>query len=135
MASKKQLAKQQVPIPLGICLQKMRFMHQLTRYKNYILEYLFTCNFIVWQLTFSFYISTYLKFLLSYIDSSIDTGEILLSNSSRNRNNHSNNNLINELIEDIICRELKVIDERKENWSDKIIVNNNFKSNFHIIDQ
>ena len=112
----------------------MEFMREETRFKNFIIERLFTTNSFLRDNQFFSCKSKHIKIpSQSCSDKSNNTSGIPLGNSGINKINYCNNNLIDEPIENFICSDLDIIDEPKENLSGNITVNNEFNCHACIV--
>ena len=119
----------------GFLLQQMELMREEARFKNFVIERLFTTNSFLHYNQFFSCKSEHIKTpSQSCSNKSNDISDIPLGNSGLNKINHCNSNLIDEPIENFICSDLDVIDEPKESLSDNIIVNNEFNCDAHIVE-
>ena len=130
---KRDLATFQIPESLVFCCIKMEFMREGERFKNFIIESLFTTNSFLRDNQFFSCKSEHIP-SQSCSDKSNDTSDIPLDNSGLNRINQCNNNLIDEPIEDFIYSNLDINDEPKESLSDNIIADNKFNCDAHIVE-
>ena len=113
----------------------MEFTREEARFKNYIIERLFTSNSFWRDNQFFSCKSEHIKIpSQTCSDKSNDTSDIPLGNSGVKRINHCNNNLIDEPIENFICSDLDITDKPKESLSDNIIINNDFNCDAHIVE-
>ena len=112
----------------------MEFTREEARFKNYIIERLFTSNSFWRDNQFFSCKSEHIKIpSQTCSDKSNDTSDIPLGNSGVKRINHCNNNLIDEPIENFICSDLDIIDNIIV-LSDNIIVSNEFNFDAHIVE-
>ena len=106
----------------GFLLQQIEFMREEARFKNFIIERLFTTNSLLRDNQFFSCKSEHIKIpFQSCSDKSNDTSDIPLGKSGLNRINHYNNNFIDDPIENFIYSGLDITDEPKESLSDNII--------------
>ena len=101
-------------------------MREEPKFKNFIIESLFTTNSFLRDNQFLSCKSEHIKIpTQSCSDKLNDTSDIPLDNSGLNRINQCNNSLIDEPIEIFICSELDIIVESKESLSDNNTIANN----------
>ena len=99
-------------------------MREEARFKNFIIESLFTTNSFLRDNKFFLCKSEHFKFPTQWCsDKPNDTSDIPLDNNGINRINQCNNSLIDELIKDFVCSDLDIIVEPKESLSDTTIAN------------
>ena len=113
----------------------MEFMREEARFKNYIIERLFTSNSFLLNNQFFSCKSEKIKIpSQSCSDKSNDTSDIPLGKSGVKRINHCNNNLFDEPIENFISSYLDIADKPKVSLSDNIIISNDFNCDTHIVE-
>ena len=110
-------------------------MREEARFKNFIIESLFTTNSFLRDNKFFLCKSEHFKFPTQCCsDKPNDTSDIPLDNNGINRINQCNNSLIDELIKNFVCSDLDIIVEPKESLSDTTIANNKCNCDAHIVE-